>query len=354
MTYSYLDRAIHRIAFAHPIVQRSLNAIETDLFAKDLPLNAVDRPVFVTALPRAGTTLVLNLLYGTGAFASYTYRHMPFPMAPLFWSKATGGARKAAVETERKHGDGMAFGFDSPEAFEEVLWLNLLGDKIRADDHLRALSAEDVDEDSADVLRATIAKLLHAESGERRYLSKNNANVSRLPAVRSVFPGARIIVPFRDPFGHVGSLQKQHDQFLALHGKDRFAEDYMRWLGHHDFGANFLPLGFEGIRKPEVADTEFWLTYWCAAYEHVLADGDVFLADYEALCAEPVSALAALAAAADIPPTSDYLAQADGMRNATSRPADRTRVSAALLKRAETIHQELKVRAGAMAHRKAA
>ncbi len=43
--------------------------------------------MFVTALPRAGTTILLNLLVGTGSFASHTYRDMPFVLCPMIWQR---------------------------------------------------------------------------------------------------------------------------------------------------------------------------------------------------------------------------------------------------------------------------
>ena len=39
-------------------------------------------PVFVCGLARAGTTVFMRLLHASGAFASPTYRDMPFPLAP--------------------------------------------------------------------------------------------------------------------------------------------------------------------------------------------------------------------------------------------------------------------------------
>ena len=47
---------------------------------------------------------------------------MPFVSAPLLWDTLSGRFRKTAVLKERAHGDGMAVGYDSPEAFEEVIW----------------------------------------------------------------------------------------------------------------------------------------------------------------------------------------------------------------------------------------
>ena len=81
------------------------------------------RPVFVTSLPRAGTTVLLEALAALPEFAAATYRHMPFTLLPLIWTDASRRFQQAARPAERAHGDGLAVGFDSPEAFEETLWM---------------------------------------------------------------------------------------------------------------------------------------------------------------------------------------------------------------------------------------
>jgi len=111
--YSVLDRLLHRIAFAHPKLQQLLSDVENDLFRSQLSSTPVKHPVFITGLPRAGTTLLLELLYQTGEFASYTYRQMPFVLAPLLWNRITQNARKSATGMQRAHGDGMQISVDS-------------------------------------------------------------------------------------------------------------------------------------------------------------------------------------------------------------------------------------------------
>ena len=128
--YSALERAIHHVAFSAPFLQKALAELENDLFSSRLDKAAAGREVFVTGLPRAGTTLLLELLYATGEFGSFTYRHMPFILAPLLFGRAERG--KASDGIERAHGDGMRISVDSPEAFEEVIWLAYLRERIVA------------------------------------------------------------------------------------------------------------------------------------------------------------------------------------------------------------------------------
>ena len=47
-------------------------------------------------------------------------------------------------------------------------------------------------------------------SGSARYVSKNNANIARIPLIARLFPDAIILVPFRNPMDHAGSLLRTH------------------------------------------------------------------------------------------------------------------------------------------------
>ena len=60
--YSRLDQTVHRIAFSSRALQLSMADMEDSMFAKDLAGITVRRPIFVTALPRAGTTILLTAL----------------------------------------------------------------------------------------------------------------------------------------------------------------------------------------------------------------------------------------------------------------------------------------------------
>src|SRR5262245_60775259 len=178
--YSFVDRALHYFAFGAPFVQKALCELENDLFKGELERVVSSNEVFVTGLPRAGTTLVLELLYGTGEFETLTYRDMPFILAPLLWGKISGPLRKAGEKVERAHGDGMMVSFESPEAFEEVVWLAFLRRAIVNEHTLSPVARAAVTEELASALQGSVRKLLlraRAPGGSTkpRYLSKNNA-----------------------------------------------------------------------------------------------------------------------------------------------------------------------------------
>lgn len=352
--YSFVDRALHYFAFGAPFVQKVLCELENDLFKSKLEQVGSAGEVFVTGLPRAGTTLVLELLYGTGEFETFTYRDMPFIFAPLLWDKISGSFRKTGDQVERAHGDGMMVSFDSPEAFEEVIWLAFLRRAIVHERTLSPLGHEAVTEEFASALRSSVRKLLlrraraQAAPTKPRYLSKNNANISRLEVLTELFPTARIVIVFRDPAAHVGSLMTQHRRFLAEHAEDAFSKRYMEWIGHYEFGANFRPINFsgwlDGQPVPTTPDASFWLRYWNAAYGHALEHRtrSVLFVDFDQLLEERAVALGRLAESLALAEKAKLAAASAGLRAPTTKPVDLGGCPADVHRAAQDIHARLK------------
>lgn len=120
--YSFFDRILHHIAFKAIIPQLSLADMEDSMFKDQLEKADNGKPVFITGLPRGGTTLVLDMCFSLKEFASHRYRDMPFLLTPMLWNKFSGNFQKADEKRERAHGDGMMVSVDSPEALEEMVW----------------------------------------------------------------------------------------------------------------------------------------------------------------------------------------------------------------------------------------
>jgi hypothetical protein len=310
--YSALDRFLHRLALGNLELQKSIADMEDRMHSAALRQIVVQRPVFITSLPRAGTTLLLELLVGTGAFAAHTYREMPFVLCPMTWRSISGGFRRKATLRERAHGDGMEVGFDSPEAFEEVIWKAFWPRKYRPR-QIGTWSAADCNAEFEAAFRDHIRKLIALRSdGEKvgskryvskRYVSKNNANIARLPLLATLFPDCRIVIPFRKPGAHAASIARQHANFLSLHARDSFSRKYMEWIGHYEFGLAFRPFAFCGTRPEGEPDLEYWLDYWARAYTFVLETAPrqaVFL-DYDRLLGSTNEILERLASILEIP-----------------------------------------------------
>jgi Sulfotransferase family len=344
-SYGFADRLLHRVAFGTLGAQRALADTESRLHRDRIDPGHARRPIFVTSLPRAGTTVLLEALASVPEFAAATYRHMPFPLVPLIWTEASRRFARAAPPAERAHGDGVEVGFDSPEAFEEPLWMAFWPEHYRGG-AIRPWTADDRDERFEAFLRRHMAKVVATGGpGARRYLSKNNANIARLGLIAAAFPDATLVVPVRDPWAQTASLLRQHRRFLELHARDPFARRYMEGLGHFEFGAALRPIAFRGDPPATAAADrpDFWLRYWLDAYETLLATAgsQVVFVDHDRLSADPVTHLAALAEALDLDAAVPERA-AGRFRPPAS--AERPAVPKPLLDRAAAVHAALRAR----------
>lgn len=343
LPYGRLDRLLHRLAFASPGMQTALADAENRMFRDRIDLAHATRPVFVTSLPRAGTTVLLEALAQVPEFASATYRQMPFTLVPLLWSELTRRFRTSETLAERAHGDGIAVGFDSPEAFEEMLWM-AFWPKHYGKRSIAPWAAEARNAEFESFFRRHMAKIVATGGPEaQRYLSKNNANIARLGLLARLFPDGAAVIPVRDPAAQIASLIRQHRRFCDLHAREPFSRRYMEGIGHFDFGASLKPIAFAGapLDPGEADQPGFWLRYWIEAYESVLADAGeqaVFL-DHDALSGEPEQHLPLLADALGLAAPDTLLRAAPRFR--PSRPAAPLDAPPKLLARAAEIHDAL-------------
>ena len=278
--YRPADRMLHVLAFAGEQSLKAAAWVDDVVFLQN-PLPPGRPPIFVTSLARGGTTAVMNALHGLPDIATHIYRDMPFVAAPLIWSKLS--SQKIIAKRARAHGDGLTIDLDSPEAFDEVFWMLFWPEKY----HDQQIDLWGV-EDGKPVARAFFERHMHkikrlrhppSDNGahapshaEVRYLSKNNANIARLPLLPDMFPGCDVVIPLRRPDAHCASLMRQHQNFLKMHTQDPFVMRYMRDIGHLEFGLLHKPLGFAGVLDDRLSPDypDYWLRYWIAAFTAVL------------------------------------------------------------------------------------
>ncbi|MEO5330854.1 MAG: sulfotransferase [Magnetococcus sp. YQC-5] len=280
--YSFLDRLLHTLAFRGIGLQKNLADIEDRFYQDVLSAIPIDRPVFVTSLPRAGTTLLLEMISELDGFVAHSYREMPFLLCPLLWNRLSRSFRISGMMQERAHQDGMQINYDSVEAFEEVLWKSFWPDHYQSDhivpwDVMEKDSSGEFSSFFTNHLRKLLFLRTQASQKAVRYVSKNNANIARLHIISRLFPSAILLVPFRNPVDHAASMHRQHHHFLSLHARDPFIRHYMESLGHYEFGANLKPFNFNNwlytTRLPAPDEETFWLAYWCAAFAFMLDHG---------------------------------------------------------------------------------
>lgn len=310
--YSFADRAVHRLAFGARVPQDMLCDMEAQLHGEAIAAQAMGAPIFVTSLPRAGTTLLLEVLARHPALVTHSYRDMPFVLSPVMWRKLSGRFQVKQAAKERAHKDGLLVNVDSPEAFEEVLWLRHFPDHYSENG---ITPWGDLPDSFAQALRHHMQALIHSreyEAGEApRYLSKNNANIARIAGLAKAFPEARFLVPLRDPLAQAKSLLRQHQMALKTHSASAFARRYVRDIGHFEFGADHKPILFAGmdrvIAKHDPLTLDYWLAYWIAAYRHLAGEAACEFIDMEAFTGsfDPQALWAMLGLPADDAASSD-------------------------------------------------
>jgi hypothetical protein len=286
-----------------------LGNFESNLFQEQLAGISIDRPIFICGLARAGTTITLELLSGLPQIASYRYRDFPGVHLPLAWNRALAGAARTEIAAvERLHGDGIEITAESPEALDEPIWMSFFPD---AHDPSRSNVLDRDHRSSAFELfyRRSLQKILLLRHGQRIVL-KGNYLISRLDYLAQLFPDARFIVLVRDPVEHVGSLMRQQTNFSAAATADPRMLDYLRALGHFEFGLDRRPINFgdqDGLEAVRAAwatgsEVEGWALYWHQVYRY-LADlldtretvrRAALVVRFEALHTEPRASLDAI------------------------------------------------------------
>ena len=221
---------------------------------------------------------------------------MPFALMPCLWNKISSSSFNQGSPTRRAHGDKILVDFASPEALEEIFWKTfdspsyVLAEK---------LVPHHVNKNLSKLFLEYVGRLVLSNStGDifPLYLSKNNNNILRIVSIKSIFPSATFLIPFRDPREHAYSLYRQHQHFKKLQKQDSFVRFYMSSIGHYEFGLDHRPFVFSG-NDPVSLDAldpeypNYWLGLWINSYSYLLGQASTFgsFVNYEAFCRDPQS-----------------------------------------------------------------
>ncbi len=349
--YGRLDRILYRVAFRAGRAQRALADLEEMVYGDALKDITVDDPVFISALPRSGTTILLRLLWQTGAFASHTYQDMPLVLCPLFWSQYARRFSTDIDAQERMHGDGIRVSGKSPEAFEEMIWKHFWPDHY-GEDHIRPWTPgehnQEFDNFFESHMRKVIAIRREQVASRGRYLSKNNLNIARLAAPPEPLRRGTFLIPFRDPLQQAASMLNQHRRLLEIQEGDDFVREYMEAIGHHEFGKSLRPVNFGGWLEDaaEPGELAFWVQYWLAAYRFILehAGESSVLISYRRLVDEPASVLRRLEELLGVP-ENELASQADQLHPPRTHAVEKGELSDTLLEGASETYKRLERRA---------
>lgn len=256
---------------------RRLGNLETAALADEIAGRAIDRPVYVTSLARAGTTIVTELLERHPDLTSHRYSDFPNVWTPYWRNHLLQRTRREApAATERAHRDRIRISNDSPEAVEEVLWMHFFpGWHRQMEDQV--LDGEPRNAGFDAFYSDHVRKLLAVRAAPR-YLAKGNYNLARLGYLLALFPDARFLIPIREPVAHVASLAKQHRLFCEADREDPRVARQLALAGHFEFGPGRIPIAYgdpEAHRTiarlwAEGREAEGWAQSWAATYRHLL------------------------------------------------------------------------------------
>jgi len=242
--YSNIQKFLHDFVLSKKIINKSLFELEKIIYLKNKDIKNQSH-VFITGLPRSGTTSLLNFLFSSNEYASLTYNNMPFILSPHF-SKLFH--KKNITKKERLHGDGIDFDNNSPEAFDEIFFDN---------------NEEFVRNELENYIQ-----LILLSNNKTKYLSKNNLNYKRIDLIQSIFPNSIFLIPIREPLQHANSLLNQHLHFSQLQKEVDFIRRYMKYLGHNEFGLNHKPWN-DPINYQDRGKIDYWLEQWSLFYKEI-------------------------------------------------------------------------------------
>jgi hypothetical protein len=254
----------------------ALGNIESRLLRDKIEAMPIEKPVFICGLARSGTTAKLRDIAALPGFTSHRYEDFPFLFTPYWWNTALQFMpRKKSPPIERAHGDGIMITPQSPEAFEEMIWMAFF-------DHLHSTTVSAVLDESTNnpafeaFYKDHIRKLLLVR-GAKRYVAKNNYNITRIRYLKKLFPDAEFIICKRDKESHVASLMRVHRRFCeAAKHSPRIAR-HMAQAGHFEFGPGRIPIhtgdqmAIDLILKlwQEGNEEAGWKTYWLTVEGHM-------------------------------------------------------------------------------------
>jgi sulfotransferase family protein len=313
---SSTDALLGSLIHNHTKLWRWLGGLESRILRADIDRVKITKPVFIAGLARSGSTILLELFAQLDQTCTHQYRDFPPVFTPFGWNWLVDHAMKQDIQpAERAHGDRIKVSPDSPEAFEEPLWMAYFPD-IHDPANSNVIDGKQRYPEFEKFYQDHISKLMLVRKGTR-YVSKGNYNISRLQYLKTLFPDARFVIPIRDPAAHIASLMKQHKLFCRAAAGNQHARDHLRWAGHFEFGLDRIPVNMgskecidEVIRLwEEGQEVQGWARYWNHIYgtalDHLDADrqlGDAsIIVRYEDFCRSPVQTVQEILAHSDYP-----------------------------------------------------
>ena len=272
-----LNKFLYKLFLNNSNIQSLLFDLDKYFFRKK---NCLKECVLITGLARSGTTILLDSIHKSGIYSSFTYENLPLIMAPninkFFFNQ------ESIEYHERAHNDGILINNKSPEEIDEYFWINMTDNRFVKKDHLsiHAPSFHDIN-----IYSQFINQFLLSIS-KNKLIIKNNNSILRLKNLIKYRVYNKIIFCFRDPKIQSFSLLRMHKRFSNI-SKDE--EDFMKWLGHYEFGSNHKPFRLSKSKNPfSINSINYWLWYWKEYYGYFLdyfySEPHIFPICHEDIC----------------------------------------------------------------------
>ncbi|MFX1235024.1 MAG: sulfotransferase [Promethearchaeota archaeon] len=279
-----------------------LDKFESMYLTIDLENVVIDRPVYITGLARAGTTITLEMLSKHPDLSSHQYKNLLMPYLPHWFSLFIEKLKIYTKPFERIHMDGILITHESPEAVEEIFWQKFF-ENLHNEKSSNILDRRTTNPKFENFYQNHIRKLL-IDQNKPRYVAKNNYHVSRFEYLLKLFPDVKFLLIIRNPVNQIASLIKQIKLFMRIECKAPLLQEWFRLIGHYEFGHHQVCINVgntDVIRKIRMLWTKKetyvkgWAYYWNSIYEY-LADNleknrkfreATLIINYDELCENP-------------------------------------------------------------------
>lgn len=295
-----------RFFYNHPRLALKVNDWESWFLRNKMAERSLDRPIYISGLVRAGTTILIEMLSNHPAIANHRYLHMVNPYIPHWIQKVANMTFLFKKPVHRLHKDRILVTRESPEAVEEVFW-QFFFDGVHDGGKSNILDSDTRHLAFEDFYRGHLKKLLVNQRASR-YATKNNYNISRLEYLLSLFPDAKFLLVIRNPISHVASLMKQDRLFYEMEREDKRLLHWTKLIGHREFGSAKTVINLDDPQTAKEIKSLWanggtaakgWALYWAKVYgyldqllqqNHQLAEASLIIR-YEDLCKNSVETL---------------------------------------------------------------